>query len=166
MGVLSDKVELFSGRLVLETLRQWFELIVGVIILVWFIVCAVKLWQTLKSLFIIDTLMIMMLSIRVLLLLIYEFLIPSRAFRFFSDNIYVVILLMIFYTFCKALYPAKHGYCNRRTYVILVLTVLLGNVIFAFATIKRSFHCSDDNVYEGDEISGMILGAVEMAVGT
>lgn len=164
---LSHKVELFSSRLPMETFRQWCELIVGVTIFVWFIYSALKLKQTLKSWLILDVMLIVSLAIRVLLFLIYEFLLPSRILTFFGDIIYVAVLMMIFYSFSKALYPDTGSRIwNRNTYVIVVCVVLVITLIYSFATMEESFHCDDDVKSSGHEINSLVLGFVELSVGT
>ena len=137
---LSKKVELFSSRVIVETLRQWFELIIGLTMLAVFIMGAIKLRKTLKSWFILDIILILMLAFRVILYLVFEFLMPSRVLTFAADNIYILVLLMMYYSFARSLETQMHKYFNRRTYLGVILFILVANTIFSFATFNDSFH--------------------------
>lgn len=163
---LSYKVQLFSSDLVVETIRQWFKLIVYSGITIWLVVSALRLRQTFRSWLVLDTVLITSLALRVLLMLVYEFILPTRIFNYAADNIYILVLLMIFYSFSKSLYPSHESMIfNRFTYVIVILVILVGTAVYSFANVAKSFHCSDDSIYFGDEINSLILSVVELIVG-
>ena len=114
---IKEKVVLFDDRIILETLRQWTELVVGVILILWFAISAYKLRKTLKSWLVLDVVLINILILRVLLFLVFEFLYPSMFLVFMSDNLYLGIVILIFYLFARSAFPSfAHKILNRRTY--------------------------------------------------
>ena len=138
--------------------------------------------QTLKSWWILDTVLILCLAFRVLCFLIYEFLLPTRMFTFFADNIYVIVMLLILYIFSENL-RYSHIYDSARTqsmsmsrsmsqlfystmpiidfkiykfvilYFIGAWVVLLTNMVFSIVTFHESFFCENGEITVGEEIN-------------
>ena len=103
MGVLSDKIELFSSRLIVETIRQWMVLVLFVGILVILFISMVTLIKNHRSIFVTDVVILFLLQIRILLLIINDFGLPHRFVVFCSDLVLMSILTIIFYKFTQNL---------------------------------------------------------------
>ena len=179
---LEDKVMLFNGEIIIETIRQWFELIMGVSLFIWFMLWAFRMKATLKSWCVLDTILIFSLAGRVMWFLIYEFLYPTRIFTFIADNIYVFVMLLILYTFSNSLRFVKRNDSLRNQsfnksvslaisfnkpvinisihkfaviYVLIACIILIANVIYSIITVQESFFCEDDTVDSGEEVNMM-----------
>ena len=179
---LEEKVKLFDGEIIMETIRQWIELIMGITLFIWFLICAIRMKETLKSWCVLDTILILSLSGRVLWFLIYEFLFPTRIFTFIADNIYVLVMLLILFTFSNSLRYSRRNESVRSQsfnksishaisfhkpvininihkfasiYVLVAWLILFANVIYSIITVQDSFFWEDDTVDSGEEINMM-----------
>ena len=179
---LEDKVKLFDSEIIIETIRQWFELIIGITLFIWFLLWAFRMKETLKSWWILDTILILSLSLRVLWVLIYEFLVPTRIFMFFADNIYVIVMLLILYIFSTNLrYSHTHEQIRNQSitrsmshlfvsrmpiidfnihkfallYVLGACVVILTNTVFSIVTFKESFFWEGGVETTGEEINNL-----------
>ena len=166
MVSIKEKVVLFDDKIILETLRQWTELVVGIILILWFAISAYKLRKTLKSWLVLDVVLINILILRVLLFLVFEFLYPCMFLVFMSDNLYLGIVILIFYLFARSAFPSfAHKILNRRTYAWVMIFLLVAQIIYAIIDFDNAFHWKDDQVNSGTEIHNVILKLFEALVG-
>lgn len=137
---LSEKVALFGNGLVSEVIRQWLELLLGTGLLVWFFYSAYKLAKTLKAWLVLDIVLIIVLMVRILLFLVFEFLYPSRFLPYVADLLYMGVVVLVFYLFAGVVLPEQmHKIFNKTTYVAVMLFLLVCNLIYAIIDFQSAF---------------------------
>ena len=162
---LKEKVHLFDTEIIMETIRQWVELIVWILILILFFRSAYVLKRTFKTWMSIDIILIFVLAFIVLLTLVFEFLLPSRFIQYFQDVIYLAVVVQIFYMFASRVFPVRsHKIFNKKTYTIWVWVVLLIIFIYSIIDFNNAFICDDENIYSGTEIHTLIINVAEIMI--
>ena len=161
-----EKISLWGNGLILEVIRQWFELISGIVMLIWFMHSAYWLKRTFKTWFVLDIMLILILWVRVLLFLVFEFVYPSRIFPYIADSLFLWVLIMIFYMFARAIFPNNmHKIFNKKTYVSILILLLVGNIIFAIIDNENAFRCDDDKIFSGTEVHSLAMHILELIIG-
>lgn len=108
----------------------------------------------------------MVLNLRVLLFLVFEFLYPSRFLTFLADNLYLGVVLLIFYMFAKTVFSTTaNRIFNLTTYIIVMIILLLAQLTYAIIDFNDSFYCQDSKVDSGSEVHNIIMHVFEIVIG-
>jgi hypothetical protein len=142
MSTWSQKVELFSNRVIAETFRQW---IIGALLLamtVTITISLVTIVKNYKSLTGIDPIIMLLVLIKVLLFTAYEFIWPTEFFKFLYDIIHLTILTIIFNIFTSRLLKKTNGWLRHyKIYTILFIVIQVALLMFGLIFFNNSFTC-------------------------
>lgn len=142
MGTLSEKVELFKTRLISETIRQWVLLLVILWMIVVIISSCVTLIRNYRKIHSVDWIVLILIVIKLLLILSFEFLYPHRFLLFLADLVFMVILSIIFTMFSKNMNASNlcwklresstlYKLMSSKVLSIIVMTILIVGLLTA-----------------------------------
>ena len=139
-SLLHDKIELFSDRLIIETIRQWMVLILFTAILLVLLVSMVTLSRSYRRFFATDVIILALLCFKILLLLVNDFAVPHRFIVFCSELVHLTILTIIFYKFTKNLLKDKSGiFSYYKLYVGLIGMTIAGALVLGIVQFNKMF---------------------------
>jgi len=96
---------------------------------------------------------------------VFEFLLPSRFLHYLADNLYLGVVVLIFFLFSQVIFPVNtHRIFNKTTYVIVVIVILSINFLYALIDFKNAFHCDDEESDSGTEIHSLIMYILELLI--
>lgn len=163
---LGKKIKLFNGEIIFETLRQWCELILGILLLVWFFRSAYKLQKRFKTWLVLDIILILVLWVRVFLFLVFEFLLPTRFLQYLADLLYLGVIVLIFYMFANAIFPVdRHKIFNKTVYTGGMIFVLFILFITSLIDFNNAFLCDEENDTSATEIHSLLINILEIIIG-
>lgn len=140
MGYIDDKVELFDGRVITETLRQWIVLLVSVFIIGLITVSIVVLIRNSRKVFSSDVIMLLLIQTRIVLIVVFEFLFPDRFIVFLGELFYLVLLTIIFLMFVRNLSSEQHNLSiYYKIYFIVALAFIIGILVLGIIRYDNTF---------------------------
>lgn len=99
-----------------------------------------------RRIFVADAIILLLIETRVILIIVSEFLFPSRFIIFLSDMFHMLVLTVIFYMFTKKLLIEKKGFFSwYKIYVIGILAVLTILILLAVIFFDQTFNCEDED---------------------
>ena len=99
-----------------------------------------------RRLFVADAIILLLIEIRVILIIVSEFIFPSRFIIFLSDIFHMLVLTVIFYMFTKKLLLEKKGFFSwYKIYVFGILVILTILILLAVIFFEQTFNCEDED---------------------
>ena len=116
-----------------------------------------------RRLFVADAIILSLIETRVLLIIVAEFIYPSRFIIFLSDMFHMLVLTVIFYMFTKKLLVEKEGFFSfYKIYVAAIAFILSILMLLAIIFYKQTFDWEDDDRL--DNFAIFLLQALEFGL--
>ena len=146
MSTWNEKVELFSSRVIVETIRQWIVMLLIIAMMTGLIISIVILVKNYNKIFNLDPAILFLLIVKLLLYAVFEFAWPSEFLKFLYDILHMSILTIMFYMFSQRLLQSRmkclsHTRCYTSSFVVFQIVLLVCGLIF----FETSFECQNVN---------------------
>lgn len=147
MGVIDEKVELLQDRLISETIRQWLVLILFGALFVVITSSILTLVKSYRKVIMADCIILLLIQLRIILMMVYDFIYPHQFLLFISDLLHLIILTIIFYIFTKNLLTKKSGFFSMyKVYVTVISGIIVGLFVLGIAQFDQNFRCDKENL--------------------
>jgi hypothetical protein len=160
-SLIGEKVRLFGGGPVPEAVRQWIILIVLLFIFSMIAYSILQLVRTYRKCLTADITILSIIQIRIIFMLVFEFLYPNRFFLILSDIFHLIIFTIIFDNLIKRLLSTNNGLMGKyQIYVGLVSLAIIGLFILCLIKFKKIYGCDANSDYHN--VVFVIIEASEM----
>jgi len=99
-----------------------------------------------RKIFSSDVLMLLLIQIRIVLLMIFEFLVPNRFLVFLGELFYLVLLTIIFLMFIRNISSIQHNLTRGyKLYFGCCTAIILAILVMGIIEYEKAFDCSKNS---------------------